>query len=75
MKRPGITECQIINWFVQPGDRVEQFDKISEVQSDKALVEVLYMLFNSELIKKNANLCENRLPRALTVQSKLSITE
>jgi len=36
----GITECQLIQWFVQPGARVEQFDKICEVQSDKASVEV-----------------------------------
>ncbi|KAL1307015.1 hypothetical protein AAFC00_005643 [Neodothiora populina] len=36
----GIRECQIIQWFVQPGARVEQFDKICEVQSDKAAVEI-----------------------------------
>lgn len=36
----GITECQVIQWFVQPGARVEQFDKICEVQSDKASVEI-----------------------------------
>ncbi|KAK7528778.1 2-oxoacid dehydrogenases acyltransferase-domain-containing protein [Phyllosticta citriasiana] len=36
----GITECQVIQWFVRPGARVEQFDKICEVQSDKATVEV-----------------------------------
>ena len=36
----GITECQIIQWYVQPGARVQQFDKICEVQSDKASVEV-----------------------------------
>ncbi|KAF2094648.1 hypothetical protein NA57DRAFT_68653 [Rhizodiscina lignyota] len=36
----GITECQIIQWFVAPGARVEQFDKICEVQSDKASVEI-----------------------------------
>ncbi|KAK0659235.1 Dihydrolipoyllysine-residue acetyltransferase component of pyruvate dehydrogenase complex [Lasiodiplodia hormozganensis] len=36
----GITECQVIQWFVQPGARVEQFDKICEVQSDKATVEI-----------------------------------
>ncbi|KAF2761556.1 branched-chain alpha-keto acid dehydrogenase E2 component [Pseudovirgaria hyperparasitica] len=36
----GITECQIIQWFVEPGATVEQFDKICEVQSDKATVEI-----------------------------------
>ena len=36
----GIKEVQIIQWFVQPGARVEQFDKLCEVQSDKAATEV-----------------------------------
>ncbi|KAF1989274.1 hypothetical protein K402DRAFT_350067 [Aulographum hederae CBS 113979] len=36
----GITEVQVIQWFVEPGARVEQFDKICEVQSDKAAVEI-----------------------------------
>lgn len=36
----GITECQIISWSVKPGDKVEQFDVICEVSSDKATVEV-----------------------------------
>ncbi|OTA37295.1 hypothetical protein BTJ68_02701 [Hortaea werneckii EXF-2000] len=36
----GITEVQLIQWFVQPGARVEQFDKLCEVQSDKASVEI-----------------------------------
>lgn len=31
---------QIIQWFVEPEARVEQFDKICEVQSDKAATEV-----------------------------------
>ncbi|KAL1604594.1 hypothetical protein SLS59_003789 [Nothophoma quercina] len=35
-----ITECQVIQWFVKPGARVEQFDPICEVQSDKASVEI-----------------------------------
>lgn len=39
----GITECQVIQWFVKPGARVEQFDPICEVQSDKASVEVWTM--------------------------------
>ncbi|KAF8474713.1 2-oxoacid dehydrogenases acyltransferase-domain-containing protein [Kalaharituber pfeilii] len=36
----GIRECEVIQWFVQPGARVEQFDKLCEVQSDKASVEI-----------------------------------
>ncbi|KAJ1656618.1 hypothetical protein IWQ61_003845 [Dispira simplex] len=36
----GITECEIIQWFVKPGDSIAQFDKICEVQSDKASVEI-----------------------------------
>lgn len=36
----GIRECEVIQWFVEPGARVEQFDKLCEVQSDKASVEV-----------------------------------
>ena len=39
----GIKEVQIIQWFVQPGARVEQFDKLCEVASDKAIVEVRYI--------------------------------
>ncbi|TPX72053.1 dihydrolipoyllysine-residue (2-methylpropanoyl)transferase [Chytriomyces confervae] len=36
----GITECEVIQWFVKEGDRIEQFSKICEVQSDKAAVEI-----------------------------------
>lgn len=36
----GTRECQIIQWFVQPGARVEQFDKLCEVQSDKAATDI-----------------------------------
>ncbi|EPZ35658.1 Chloramphenicol acetyltransferase-like domain-containing protein [Rozella allomycis CSF55] len=36
----GITEVQIVQWFVKNGDKVAQFQKIAEVQSDKAAVEI-----------------------------------
>ncbi|KAG2233516.1 2-oxoacid dehydrogenases acyltransferase-domain-containing protein [Thamnidium elegans] len=36
----GITECEIVQWFVKPGQTVAEFDKICEVQSDKASVEI-----------------------------------
>ncbi|KAI9093054.1 2-oxoacid dehydrogenases acyltransferase-domain-containing protein [Phlyctochytrium arcticum] len=36
----GITECELIQWFVKEGETVEQFSKICEVQSDKAAVEI-----------------------------------
>lgn len=28
-------EVEVLQWFVSPGDRVSQFDKLCEVQSDK----------------------------------------
>ncbi|XP_029674221.1 lipoamide acyltransferase component of branched-chain alpha-keto acid dehydrogenase complex, mitochondrial isoform X1 [Formica exsecta] len=36
----GIRDVTVKEWFVQPGDRVSQFDKICEVQSDKASVTI-----------------------------------
>lgn len=36
----GITECEIIKWFVTKGQKVSQFDPLCEVQSDKAAVEI-----------------------------------
>ena len=30
-------EVEVLQWFVGPGDRVSQFDKLCEVQSDKVL--------------------------------------
>ncbi|KAJ3318700.1 hypothetical protein HDV06_004113 [Boothiomyces sp. JEL0866] len=36
----GISEVEVIQWFVKPGDNVEEFSKICEVQSDKAAVEI-----------------------------------
>jgi 2-oxoisovalerate dehydrogenase E2 component (dihydrolipoyl transacylase) len=39
-RKSGIRECEIIQWFVEPGARVEEWDKLCEVQSDKASVEI-----------------------------------
>ncbi len=36
----GITQVQVLQWYVQPGSTVKQFDRIAEVQSDKATVEI-----------------------------------
>lgn len=37
---PGIVECEVIQWFVEPGATVEEFSPLCEVQSDKASVEI-----------------------------------
>jgi 2-oxoisovalerate dehydrogenase E2 component (dihydrolipoyl transacylase) len=36
----GISEVEIIQFYVKPGDKVSQFDKIVDVQTDKATVEI-----------------------------------
>ena len=46
---PGIRECEVIQWFVEPEARVEQFDKLCEVQSDKASVEVMHSIQCSDV--------------------------
>jgi 2-oxoisovalerate dehydrogenase E2 component (dihydrolipoyl transacylase) len=37
---PGIAECEVLKWFVAAGEPVKQFQKVCEVQSDKANVEI-----------------------------------
>lgn len=36
----GIAECELLRWFVQEGDQVEDFQPLCEVQSDKATIEI-----------------------------------
>jgi len=36
----GITEVQIVQWFVENGSKIQEFDKLCEVMSDKANVEI-----------------------------------
>jgi len=36
----GISEVEVLKWFVKEGDSIQEFDKICEVQSDKANVEI-----------------------------------
>jgi 2-oxoisovalerate dehydrogenase E2 component (dihydrolipoyl transacylase) len=36
----GIAEVELIQWYVAPGDAIRQFDKVCEVQSDKATVDI-----------------------------------
>lgn len=36
----GIAEVELLQWFVSPGDTINQFDRVCEVQSDKASVEI-----------------------------------
>jgi pyruvate/2-oxoglutarate dehydrogenase complex dihydrolipoamide acyltransferase (E2) component len=36
----GIHEAEIVKWLVQEGERVQEFDPIVEIQTDKALVEL-----------------------------------
>lgn len=36
----GIAECEIIKWYVAEGERIKSFQKLCEVQSDKATLDI-----------------------------------
>ncbi|XP_071693270.1 lipoamide acyltransferase component of branched-chain alpha-keto acid dehydrogenase complex, mitochondrial-like [Rutidosis leptorrhynchoides] len=36
----GIAECELLKWFVQEGDQIEEYQPLCEVQSDKATIEI-----------------------------------
>ncbi len=36
----GVHEAELIRWKIRPGDRVEEFQTLAEMETDKALVEV-----------------------------------
>ena len=36
----GIAEVELMKWFVKEGDVIRAFDRVCEVQSDKATVEI-----------------------------------
>jgi len=36
----GIAEVEVLKWYVTPGTKIAQFDKLLEVQSDKATVDI-----------------------------------
>ncbi|XP_057421296.1 lipoamide acyltransferase component of branched-chain alpha-keto acid dehydrogenase complex, mitochondrial [Lotus japonicus] len=36
----GIAECELLKWYVQEGDSIDEFQPVCEVQSDKATIEI-----------------------------------
>jgi 2-oxoisovalerate dehydrogenase E2 component (dihydrolipoyl transacylase) len=36
----GIAEVEVMKWFIKEGDFIKTFDRVCEVQSDKATVEI-----------------------------------
>lgn len=50
----GIAEVELLQWFVRAGDEIVQFDRLCEVQSDKATVEI-----TSRFDGKIVHLCGN----------------
>ncbi|EIW68089.1 hypothetical protein TREMEDRAFT_45044 [Tremella mesenterica DSM 1558] len=66
----GITEVEVLKWYVKPGALVEEFDPLCEVQSDKSVVELTspsagtvetLKAAEGDTIHVGQNICEIRL--------------
>ncbi|GAX86358.1 hypothetical protein CEUSTIGMA_g13770.t1 [Chlamydomonas eustigma] len=51
----GISECELIQWFVKEGDSVAEFGRLCEVQSDKATIEITSR-FEGRVIRLHHNM-------------------
>lgn len=78
----GIAEVELLKWFVKEGDSIKSFDRICEVQSDKATVEItsrydgkIQAIHHTEgsIVKVGAVLVD--ISQTTTVQNKLSSGE
>lgn len=69
----GISECELMQWFVKEGDVVDEFQPLCEVQSDKAAIEITSRYAGTivkvhhaqgDLVKVGAPLVDIRTPEA-----------
>lgn len=58
----GITEVQIIQWYVEEGARIEEWKPLCQYQSDKAVDDVCCLLLN-DAVWVGADIY--RLPRGM----------
>ncbi|RDB27303.1 Lipoamide acyltransferase component of branched-chain alpha-keto acid dehydrogenase complex, mitochondrial [Hypsizygus marmoreus] len=74
----GITECEVIKWSVQPLARIQAFDPLCEVQSDKASVEITspfdgvvkeLLVQEGEIAKVGAGLCLIEVDEEVSVEA------
>ncbi|KAL0950545.1 hypothetical protein HGRIS_007352 [Hohenbuehelia grisea] len=80
----GITECEVIKWSVKPLGKIQSFDPLCEVQSDKASVEITspfdgvikeILVQEGEVAKVGSGLCLIEVEEEGTEQSNASESE